>query len=357
MAITARRRRRGQGTAANSAALDATTQSSPTVTAVSSSFFTVPSVVFTGVGTFPPWSDAVGRRVYDTIRPRLGEDAHRASCRLLESIFTATAADEGLLAHTWAVLQASVFHKSTAAAIPYFAAAVVVNHARRTFWFGRAAAGFFAARPQPDEDWRLLLARPDVFLEDVAKQVVRRGVLLLVVALLQKRAWDVLAGGLPAAFLLADNADSADSEPRRLVRTVRCRAKDVAATLFLVWLASCVEYAVAQTSATLAIGTAVWKLARSGSRGLLARVVLGASPSLSVPASTTWLVLFAWRQMVVYPWTGLGPMVVRSVARPVRQPGVLLCVVSVALAMATLLRYRSRLYIAIETSGLAPNAA
>ena len=275
--------------------------------------------------------------------------------------------DDGLLVSAWAVLQSSVFRRgsSTSSAVPYFAAAVVLNHARRTVCFGCAAAGFFV-RPQPADDWRLLLARPDVLLGDVVRAVGGPGFALI--SLLQKSLWDVLAGVLPAVYLLVTDETST---PRlfpqsRLGRTIRCRSRDVATTLFLVWLAACVEYAVAQASGTLAIAVAVWKMLQmkqqmGWSFGQLVRVVMGGGslqtttaslPFLSPLSSLFWLLLFAWRQMVVYPFTGLLPLLVRSVQRPVAQPGVLLCLLSTVVVMDTLLRYRSRLYIAIETSGL-----
>ncbi|CAK7235515.1 hypothetical protein SBRCBS47491_009320 [Sporothrix bragantina] len=260
---------------------------------------------------------------------------HSAAHALVRVILTTT--NESLLANAWDVLQATVFQHSTASAIPYFIVAVVLNHARRTLWFGIPIVGFFT-RPQPDEDWRLLLARPDVFLEDLVKSVCSG----YFVSLTQKRVWDILAGGLTGVFLLSDN----DRPQSRIARTIHRRAKDITATLFLVWLASCIEYAVAQASTTLAIGMAVWKMTRSGQSELLFRIMFDGSF-----ITTAWLLVFVWRQMVVYPWTGLVPMVIRSVSRPVPQPGVMLCLVFSVLTMDTLLRYRSRLYIAIETSG------
>ncbi|CAK7262588.1 hypothetical protein SEPCBS57363_000143 [Sporothrix epigloea] len=329
-------------------------ESEPASAVVTSSFFFIPTVVFTGVGFFPPWSGKAGRRNYDRIWPRRSRQ-HDAADLLVQALLTPTdehdEGDECLLGHARAVLQASVFRHGTAAAIPYFAVAVVLNHARRTLWFGSAAVGFFA-RPQPLDDWRLLLARPDVFLEEMVRMVGKRS---FIMSLLQKTAWDLVAGGLAATFLLSGHI------PRsRLRRTLSCRAKDVAATVFLVWLASCIEYAVAQASTTLALGTALGLMAASPSTsGLLVRELksgmavqsLGFLSFLGILGSLGIQLLFVWRQMVVFPWTGLVPMIAQSARRPLDQPGVLLSLLVAVLAMDTLLRYRSRLYILIEMSG------
>ncbi|CAK7243959.1 MAG: hypothetical protein STHCBS139747_005492 [Sporothrix thermara] len=347
MADSLRRRTQGQAKAEakadNSAGPDSATTlataaefEAPTTSVLppvsSSSFFSVPSVGLTGVGIFPPWSGIAGRYIYDALGQRMSHQACEggAVAKALVPVFTFIN-DDGLLVSAWAVLQSSVFRRgsSTSSAVPYFAAAVVLNHARRTVCFGCAAAGFFV-RPQPADDWRLLLARPDVLLGDVVRAVGGPGFALI--SLLQKSLWDVLAGVLPAVYLLVTDETST---PRlfpqsRLGRTIRCRSRDVATTLFLVWLAACVEYAVAQASGTLAIAVAVWKM-------------------LQMKQQMGWSF---GQLMVVYPFTGLLPLLVRSVQRPVAQPGVLLCLLSTVVVMDTLLRYRSRLYIAIETSGL-----
>ena len=303
-------------------------------------------------GGLPPCSNILGQRIYDYVSRHVQDGP---AGQLLEALLTAK---EGHLMHVWAILRASVFRGGTVtSAIPYFAAAVVLNHARRTLWFGNAAAGFFVL-PQPDDDWRLLLARPDVFLEDVVK-AVRGGKFLQ--AILLKRAWDILAGAVTASLLMADDGtllhmttravtllpmNKRDAVSRTLVR----RVKDVAATLFVVWLFSCIEYANAQASAMLAIGYAVWMMLRVPSKGgldLLLRILFGGSTT-----TTVWVLFFAWLQLVVYPWTGLVLLVVRSLANPFRRPGVLLSLTFAFVAMDTVLRYRSRLYIVIETSGL-----
>ncbi|CAK7568336.1 MAG: hypothetical protein SEPTF4163_006323 [Sporothrix epigloea] len=353
MAAVVRRRLRkvrklddGAGRASSARASAAAAAAS---TVMTSSFFFIPTVAFTGTGFFPPWSGRAGRQIYNRIRPRRRQ--HNAADLLVLAILTPTdeqiEGDNGLLSHAWAVLQATVFcHETAAAVVPHFAAAVALNHARRTLWFGSAAVGFFA-RPQPVDDWRLLLARPDVFLDEMVRMVGKQSAIM---ALLQKTAWDVVAGGLAAMFLLSSHTPLHS----RLGRTLSCRAKDVATTVFLVWLASCIEYAVAQASTTLAMGTALGLLAaRPTASGLLVRELQRRSgvQSLGFFGPPGLQLLFAWRQMVVYPWTGLIPMIARSARRPLDQPGALLSLLVAVLAMDTLLRYRSRLYIFIEMSG------
>lgn len=308
----------------------------------SSSFSTVPAEILTGVGIFPPLSGVVGLRVYDSVWQRLGLGHDGPAIRLLEALLTTR--NDDLVFHVWSVLQASVFrYKTRRSAIPYFLAAVILNHARRTFWFGCPAAGFFVL-PLPGEDWRLLRTRPDLFLGHVVHAVTGWSG---VTAALQKRCWDGLAGGL-AAFLTMDSVPHHHLQSV-LRRAATRRAKDVAATLFLVWLFSCIEFAVCQASATIAIGSAVWALRAQPL--LLRRVMLGPSPG-SGPGTRTsgWVLLFGWSHMVVYPWRGLLPMAVRSV-QP-RRPGVFLSFVLAVVVMDTLLRHRSRLYLAMETSGL-----
>lgn len=329
-----------------------TLKPSPTSSTVaSSSFFSVPTAILTGVG-LPPLGRLLGQRIYGCISCHVQDGP---ASQLLEALLTAK---EGLLIHVWAILQASVFRDNTVrSAVPYLAAAVVLNHARRTLWFGDAAAGFFVL-PQPDDDWRLLLARPEVFLEDAVKAVMAGGFMR---AMLLKRTWDILAGAVTASLIMADDATLLRSMTRAVVllappkraavtRTLVRRAKDVVATLFVVWLFSCIEYAVAQASATLAIGYAVWMMLRVPGKGgldLLVRILFGGST-----ATTAWVILFGWLQLVVFSWTGLAPLVTCSLSNPLRQPGVLLALTFAVAAMNTVLRYRSRLYIAIETSGL-----
>ncbi|KJR82121.1 uncharacterized protein SPSK_03435 [Sporothrix schenckii 1099-18] len=316
----------------------------PSMTAASSSFFTVPTAVLSGVG-LPPISGIVGRCIYNRVARHVREGPAR---QCLQCILTAK---DGLLVHVWAVLQASVFrgHAATAAA-PYLLAAVVLNHARRALFFGHPAAGFFV-RPQPDDDWRLLLARPDVFVEDVVK-AVERGAYLQAVA--WKGVWDMLGAAMAIAATANDAAPHSlpliQSKNKAVARTLVRRAKDVAATLFTVWLFSSIEYAVAQASATLAVGYAAWTMLRVPGKGgpdRLASILF--DKSLRTQAS---ILLFCWLQMVVYPVAGLAPLVARSVSRPLQRPGVLPALAFACVAMDTVVRYRSRLYIAIETSGL-----
>ncbi|KIH89989.1 hypothetical protein SPBR_00735 [Sporothrix brasiliensis 5110] len=316
----------------------------PSMTTASSSFFAVPTAVLSGVG-LPPFGGIVGRWIYSRVARHVRYGPAR---QCLQCVLTAK---DGLLVHVWAVLQASVFrgHAATAG-VPYLLAAVVLNHARRTLFFGHPAAGFFV-RPQPDDDWRLLLARPDVFVDDVVKAVERGAYLQAVV---WKGVWDALGAAMAIAATANENAPRwlplIQSKNKAVARTLAHRAKDIAATLFTVWLFSSFEYAVAQASTTLAVGYAVWTMLRVPGKGgpdRLARLLFGGC--LSAEAS---ILLFCWLQMVVYPVAGLAPLVVRSVSRPLQRLGILLALAFAFVAMDTVVRYRSRLYISIETSGL-----
>lgn len=355
-----------------------------------SSFAEVPAVVLTGVGLAPFMSSRLGRRLYGC-----GSRVVRAS-RLAAVLFaggntaavTGAAADvvqvvvtgrdgqdsaRGLVAPTWTTLQAYVFRHGWPCGCAYLLAAVLLHHVRRTLWPG--LGGYVLA--DAGEDWRLVLARPDVFLEQV---LATASWPRLLQSSAQKRAVDVIAGGGCALFLAADDDGLAVAVQQAVAshghghghgaaaRTVMRRAKDAAAVILLLWLFSCVEYAVVRIFDVGALFFAVGSLLRSGAKAKAEAQaeaeaeaetdVLTEALRRALARDTVSAALLFWSQLVAYPAWGVCPLLWTAVHAAVggrrrrRQPGLLVAVLAAIAAMYALLRYRSRLYIAIETSGL-----
>lgn len=356
------RRRLGQNGAPVVGGRQAAKAGLPAPSLSRSSFFSVPTAVLTGVGVLPPLTTAAARYIYNGVagQPQGQPDApaHALAAGLLTG--DTAGANTSISAPIWVLLTTRVFRSSCGRSAGLIAAAAVLNHARRALGCGRALAGFFALRPDPAEDWRLVLARPDVFLEAVLLAAEGRGggvgggvgrgafPAYLLRAALEKRLWDVLAGGLAALFLAADEA----SPPQRpsLQSTLRRRGRDIAAVVFVVWLLSCIEFALAQASTAVAIAYGLYAMTLAGGKTAHPRLLV-AMLQRHAPAAA----LVAWLHLIVYPAASLAPLVGRAglgCAVRHRRVGVLASLAVGGAAMYVVLRYRSRLYIAIETSGL-----
>ncbi|OAA56147.1 hypothetical protein SPI_07758 [Niveomyces insectorum RCEF 264] len=343
----------------------------------SASLFSAPVVLFTGTG-FAPFCDRLCQKLararFIPDRSATAADPSVAANVLFKALLTTTKTTatatatatghrgqddcrvpSGLLGPAWIILRASVFRHGTRTALPYLFAAVVFHHVRRTFWPGCPGAGGYLFH-QPDEAWRLVLVRPDVFLETTLAAAGSQPGLSFFLQGAQKRSWDLVAGGAAALVITADDAVLfararlfvatafvSDAHLRTLIHRIR----DAYIVVFLVWFFSCVEYAIARTSHALALWYACYVLAtvnHGSGRAVLSRQ-LNDYPIAAV--------VFAWSQLAAYTVGGIVPLVQAAVVCAIRQrqPVLLWSLVSIAVTLYALLCYRSRLYIVIEMGG------
>ncbi|EFX06392.1 hypothetical protein CMQ_6713 [Grosmannia clavigera kw1407] len=341
-----------------------------------SSFTEIPTLVLTGVG-LAPFGGGLGQRLYcygneATKMSRVasllfsGCDAAvtGAACSIARSVSTGLdekGSGRGLVAPVWTMMQAYMFRGGGTSGAAYLAVAVLLHQVRRTLC---PELGDYVLS-NAGEDWRLVLARPDVFLEQVLVTASWRRLLQSSV---QKRALDVVAGGGCSLLLAADDGVLAAVVQRgigllsrgghpAMARTVMRRIKDTAAMVLVLWLFSCIEYAMTRVFSSGALAYAVGSMllsaagdgavdgAAAANRAVLERALTQDSVSA---------VLLAWSQLVAYPIWGIFPLLCTAVGAAVdrRQPGLLVAVLAASASMYALLQYRSRLYIAIETSGL-----
>ncbi|EPE03051.1 hypothetical protein F503_08665 [Ophiostoma piceae UAMH 11346] len=231
----------------------------------------------------------------------------------------------------WAMLQRLTTRSpSTAVTLVFALAATIANHARRTIFYGWPLAGFLALRTEFADDWRLVLSRPDIFVETVLADANWSSLGFMVLA---KVVWDnaTLFG---AEICFPDNGQPPPEEADAMFQLT-------AAVLYMVWFLSAIETAIAQSSCAVALAWSVVSLMRDNP-SLLMRIAvkhkLGAA-LLAYPS-------------VYFINAGLVPTVVGAVRNSLRRkPGVLLLILSIVGSLHTLLVHRSRLYIAIEASG------
>ena len=220
---------------------------------------------------------------------------------------------------------------STPATLVYALVVTIVNHARRTLFYGQPHAGFLALRTDFADDWRLVLSRPDLFFETVLKDTSWSSLGSMALA---KVVWDNAALFGAEICFLPDGQPTPDEADDAVFQLA-------AAVLYMVWLLSAIETSVAQSSTALALAWSVTSLARDNPSLLMrtaAKHKLGAS-LLVCPAA-------------YFIGAGLVPTVVGAVRNSRRRkPGVLLAILGIVGSLHTLLVHRSRLYIAIEASG------
>ncbi|KAK1772883.1 hypothetical protein QBC33DRAFT_584355 [Phialemonium atrogriseum] len=278
--------------------------------------------------------------------PLLGRITHSSIADTLDQL--GSGALTGRFNDNWPLLKSALLSDGYRAAAAYVGIAILLNHVRRTLFPWMGTYMFH----DPMEDLRLVLSRPDVFLD----QVLSFSLGWAIFSYAQKYACDIL-GGLAMGLLLLDN----DRAPQATLHsaatgdtaTLAASPKPVPEPLmraarvgYILWALSAADYIFARTANTISFLLA------------LRRLLLPRSPSEHLALTTTLkshlpaLPLVAL-QLHTYTTTALWPLSRAALLGAASgSPGLLLLPASAAAACWAVLRFRARLYMAIQLAGM-----
>jgi hypothetical protein len=298
-----------------------------------SSFSSIPSQVYDSSDIFQPikflGSSPAGRLLHKTTRSVVQQIADADVFRG----FVASPALTSGLGHTpdtWELLRSSLISDGYGTAISYIIISILVHHIRRVLFPWLGSYMFLS----PMEDLRLCRSRPDVFLAE---------------SLSFSWSWAVISPAQKLAFdavgALAMQQAVGDSNQRVRRQDVASHAARIGA---LVWLLAAAEYAISRT-----VTTYTFLLA------MLRPLVRGSEAERTVVAAEVWshplkLGLVVLPQTISYLLVGVLPLLRSAVASALlaRRPALLLVILFLATGAWTMLRYRSKLYIAIELGNM-----
>ena len=241
------------------------------------------------------------------------------------------------LSHDWPALKSALLADGYRAAIVYVGVAILSNHVRRILlpWLGTYM--FY----NPMEDLRLVLTRPDVFLDEAFAFSWS----WVVLSYSQRYICDVFGSLFMGILVLNSNGAVAGGSTVANPRSIPEPTMQVVKVGYILWLLSTLDYIFARSINTFSFMSAHWRLLSGGDAE---RIALGQVLKANWPK-----VLFVGAQVFDYAANGLWPLFYTSIlCALVGRPGLLLLSVSVAAGAAATIRYRARLYIALELSGM-----
>lgn len=246
--------------------------------------------------------------------------------------------------------KAKIFSSTDAAVV--LTVGILLHHVQRMLvpWL----AGYQLYCTHPIEALRDARSNADVFLDFTLAEVSWRNVAFMFA---QKYIWDIL-GCWAVAFLAtaADTVPYSVGDAQRFNRTHQHHSRErnlaysryvfIAKVFLVMWTLSAVEYLVVRTSTTLALSWAIYNLTIAGGTAEHA--------ALRTVVARHWsAVLFTLHQLTTYVACGIVPMIWRSLNHlRAGRPTLLVAWVGGYITLMKVLRYRSRLFLALEVSPL-----
>ncbi|KAH8885336.1 hypothetical protein GQ53DRAFT_696245 [Thozetella sp. PMI_491] len=246
----------------------------------------------------------------------------------------------GGVAQNWPLLKSAILADGYRTAGVYFGIAVLLHQIRRMLLPWLCAYMWYS----PLEDLRVALSNPDFFLEEALSFSWTWALFMYG----QKLVCDV-AGGLAMGLLILNNG----RVPAETIETLRDspslipyfeRFMEVCKVGYIAWAFATIEYVLARAINTYSFGIAYWKLLSGGD---VEHLALGNI----LKENWTKLPLNAW-QMFYYLRSAVWPLLWSSVLCAVLgQPGLLAIVLTTVGGVWAILKYRSKVFIALEVSG------
>lgn len=239
--------------------------------------------------------------------------------------------------HTWPLLKSALLADGYQAAALYIGIGILLNHVRRILFPWLGTYMFY----NPMEDLRLVRARPDVFLN----QAFAFSWSWVVFSYAQKRVCDILGRFLMDALLVNSGVVTAKVSGLPDRRHVPERTLQAFKVCYVLWALAALDFIFARSVNTFSFVTAFQQLLSGGTAERTALSHILEIHRLKLPLIGV--------QVVGYITTGLLPMAYISVQCALTgRPGLLLVSVAVAAGASATIRFRSRLYIALELSSM-----